>query len=548
VAGDTAVVGAVNADAVTAGGGAAYVFERNHGGMDSWGEVTILAPAGLEGGDQFGASVAIWGDTIVVGDPAQDDACVANAACESGAAYVFRRNEGGADNWGLVDKLVASDGAEGDEFGTAVALRGDTIVVGSPFDDDACGSDPCSSGSAYVFERNLGGADGWGEVRKLIAADDAFNDALGTSVAIDGDVVAAGAPNESSAAGAVYLFGRNQGGADQWGQLVKVSVASPLGTLGQSVALDGDRLVAGAHSDDPACPGAAEADCGAAYVFERNAGGAGAWGEVEKLVAANPEPGDGFGFAVAVNGSNVLVGAFQDDGACPTDPLCDSGSASLFRRRATEADLSITKGNGVAEVERLAEPPYVVEVGNAGPEDLIGVTVIDAMDPGQFVLGRTAWSCAPAAGSDPATTCPAGGDAADLAAGVGVDIVAGDSLSFTIVTQIESAAAGPISNTARVWQPGNLDPAPGNDSASDSDFLLTPGACGFFEERVVGEQTIDTPTEIAACDKVTLGPNLEVVAPGLLVARAGLEIVLAEDVSFGTGADITLIIDPSLQP
>ena len=130
--------------------GAAYVFARNHGGPDNWGEVEKLTASDAAGGDGFGQSVAISGDRIVVGALRGDGAVI-----DSGTLYVFERNQGGADLWGEVIELAADDGAVGDEFGRSVAAHNDTIVAGAPRDSGA-GTD---SGSAYVFERNEGGLE-----------------------------------------------------------------------------------------------------------------------------------------------------------------------------------------------------------------------------------------------------------------------------------------------------------------------------------------------------------------------------------------------------
>ncbi len=107
--------------------------------------------------DFFGTSVAISGDTVIVGARFEDV-----PGSSSGSAYVYRRDEGGVDNWGEVMKLTASDAADEDFFGQAVAISGDTAIVGAPLNED----DGDDSGSAYVYQRDLGGSDNWGEVTK----------------------------------------------------------------------------------------------------------------------------------------------------------------------------------------------------------------------------------------------------------------------------------------------------------------------------------------------------------------------------------------------
>src|SRR5262249_22798562 len=147
-------------------------------------------------GDNFGFSVTVSGDTVVVG--ANNDDIGMNA--DQGSAYVFTRS--GAF-WTLQHKLTASDGAASDNFGISVALSGDTLVVGAFGDDIGANG---NQGSAYVFARN--GAF-WTQQQKLTAADGAANDQFGASVALSGDTVLVGSPNGKGAfagQGAAYVF------------------------------------------------------------------------------------------------------------------------------------------------------------------------------------------------------------------------------------------------------------------------------------------------------------------------------------------------------
>ena len=161
--------------------GAVYVYRRDQEGPGQWGYFKKLTAADGAAFDQFGSALALNEDTLVVG------AWWKNLL--SGAAYVFQRHQGGTDTWGQVRKLVASDGAPLDLFGKAVALSGDVAVVGA-FGNDDTGE---SSGSAYIFERNQGGTNVWGQVKKLTAEDAGQGDNFGWSVAVQGDWVAVGA-------------------------------------------------------------------------------------------------------------------------------------------------------------------------------------------------------------------------------------------------------------------------------------------------------------------------------------------------------------------
>ena len=200
ISGDTAIVGARFEDEKGAQAGAAYIFERDEGGADNWGEVTKLTASDAQADDRFGTSVAISGDTAIVGAFAEDE-----KGSAAGAAYIFERDEGGADNWGEVTKLTASDAQARDFFGISVAISGDTAIVGARLEDEK-GS---NAGAAYIFERNQGGADNWGEVTKLTAFDGQAFDLFGISVAISGDSAIVGAFGEDEkggAAGASYIY------------------------------------------------------------------------------------------------------------------------------------------------------------------------------------------------------------------------------------------------------------------------------------------------------------------------------------------------------
>jgi hypothetical protein len=173
--------------------GAAYIFERNQGGAEHWGQVKELTASDGVGGDQFGISVAINIDTVAVG------ANHGNRGT-SGAVYIFERNQNGVESWGQVQELTASDAALLDEFGISVAIDGDTVVVG------AWARNLGTGGAAYIFERNQNGVEGWGEVQKLTASDAEAYDQFGSSVAIDGDTVPVGAVGKNSNTGAAYVF------------------------------------------------------------------------------------------------------------------------------------------------------------------------------------------------------------------------------------------------------------------------------------------------------------------------------------------------------
>ncbi|GJM09213.1 MAG: hypothetical protein DHS20C11_14890 [Lysobacteraceae bacterium] len=303
--------------------GSAYVFMRDQGGIDMWGQVIRITASDAASGDSFGAAVAIDGDIAVVGNFTDAD-----MGTDTGSAYVFSRNQGGANMWGQVTKLTASDAAMNDRFGASVSIHGDTVAVGADQDSyDAI----IQGGAVYVYYRNQGGADMWGQVRKVTPGDGDSNDGFGTAVSIDADSIVVGAPfsNPGSAVfgGSAYVFLRNQGGSDMWGQIAKLVSSDVAGfdLFGGAVSIDGDTSVVGAISNTE---GGIQG--GSAYVFSRNQGGAENWGQVAKMTATDAANGDNLGISVATSGDTALVGAYLDVGG---------GSAYLFSRDQGGADM-----------------------------------------------------------------------------------------------------------------------------------------------------------------------------------------------------------------
>ena len=332
ISGNTAIVGAQRNDDDGSNSGSAYIFEKDEGGAGNWGEVTILTASDAAAGDEFGTSVAISGNTAVVG------ANFNNAI--AGSAYIFERNQGGAGNWGEVKIITGSNSVAGDSFGISVAISGDTIVVGASF-DDVIGD---NSGSVFIFERNQGGAGNWGEVKKITASDAADTDFFGTSAAISGDIVIIGAPlNDVNVAdddaGAAYIFERNQGGAGNWGEITKITTSDAAAGdhFGNSVAISGSTAVAGAPLNDDD-----GSDSGSAYIFEKDEGGAGNWGEVKKIHGSNIGLFSNFGISVGISGDTVIAGL----------PNRNAGLAFIFERDEGGVDnwgevTPITSSDGV---------------------------------------------------------------------------------------------------------------------------------------------------------------------------------------------------------
>ncbi|WP_419931727.1 fibronectin type III domain-containing protein [Candidatus Poriferisodalis sp.] len=297
VDGDTMVVGAlIDSSSI----GAAYVYLRESG---AWGRVAKLTAVDGARDDDFGYAVAIDGDTIVVGARADDD-----GGGDAGSAYVFTKPATGWTTAASSVKLTAADAARIDFFGSSVAVDGDTIVVGTPGDDGSA----ADTGSAYVFTKPATGWTTAASSVKLTAADAAGGDNFGSSVAVDGDTIVAGAPHDDASfhdAGSVYVFNRpTSGWATASGNVKLTAADATTRWFGSAVAIDGDTIVAGAPADAHKGPWS-----GSAYVFTKPASGWGIASDGAKLTAADAAMLDSFGSTVAVEADRVVVGARRDD-------------------------------------------------------------------------------------------------------------------------------------------------------------------------------------------------------------------------------------------
>jgi len=285
--GDLAVVGARFDDAAGRDAGAAHVY-RYSGGQ--WVPEVMLTASDAEAGDRFGESVAVWGDTVVVG-------AFGAGPAQAGAAYVYRYVSAGA-GWVEEQILTASDGGSGDHFGRSVAVEGRLVVVGATQDDGI------GTGRAYVFAGEPSGLPIWTEERRLVDVLTAPLDPgelFGTSVAIAGDVVAVGAVfgPASTAVGGAYVF-RHSGSDWMHEALLRPAAAVAGDQVGEAVSLDGDVLAIGTH------------DGGSAYAYRYDGS---AWELQERLVGSQVLPGDPFGHGIAVSGDVVFAGS-PEESAC----------------------------------------------------------------------------------------------------------------------------------------------------------------------------------------------------------------------------------------
>jgi hypothetical protein len=333
--GDLMAVGAPYADL---GGvnatGTVYLYQGVAAAPSGWAQIKKFTPAGLPAGGLFGQSVTLQGDVLAVGAPREDGFGIS----DQGAVYIFERDQGGANAWGLAKKLSETVGAFGG-FGNALALDDGLLLVGAK-------SAFSLKGAAYLFERTAG----WGKIKQLLDPASLIGDYFGASVAISGDTVAVGEPMADVSGlngneGAAFVFERNQGGTNNWGQVTRLvaDFPEPNSQFGDAVALDGDTIVVGAWNASSG--GSTPIQSGAAFVYERAQGGPNAWGLVKRLTAQLAAASDYYGGAVAIAGDSIWVGAqYSDSGGFTNQGSVyrygrDLGGAGTWGQAATlEAD------------------------------------------------------------------------------------------------------------------------------------------------------------------------------------------------------------------
>ena len=344
ISGDTVVVGAHGEDTGGTDAGAAYIFTRSG---TTWTQQQKIQASDPEANDWFGQSVAISGDTVVVGARYED-----TTAADAGAAYIFTKT---GTTWTQQQKIQASDAQAGDQFGISVSIDGETVVVGA-YAEDTGGAD---AGSAYVFTRS---GTTWTQQQKIQASDLQVSDYFGWSVSISGDTVVVAANREDTGgtdAGAAYIFTRS---GTTWTEQAKIQASDAQATdyFGYSVAISGDTVIVGAWKESP---GAAAA--GSAYIFTRSGT---TWTQQAKILASDLERNDSFGDSVAIDVDTVVVGArYEDTGDT------SAGAAYIFTRSGT----TWTEQSKIQASDAEAQDQFGMTVGIYGDTVVVGAQLED---------------------------------------------------------------------------------------------------------------------------------------------------------------------------
>ena len=294
VSGQTVIIGAAGKTiGNNSGQGAAYVFTC-FGTPCTWTQQQELTAADGARDDEFGNSIAVSGNTAIIGAWGRNSLFLPEAVAPQGAAYVFTCS-GTPCTWKQQQELTAADGASGDEFGNTVSVSGNTAIIGAPYKNSY-------EGAAYVFTCS-GTPCTWTQRQKLTASDNASGDVFGYSVAVSGETAIIGAIGNTSSRGAAYVF-TCSGTPCTWKQQQKLTAADSAGgdVFGTRVAVSGNTVIVGA-------PGKAIGNNslqGAAYVFTCSANPC-TWRQQQELTAADGASRDEFGTRVAVSGNAVIV-------------------------------------------------------------------------------------------------------------------------------------------------------------------------------------------------------------------------------------------------
>lgn len=299
-----AFVGALMRDpSVNTGGLALYRLPQVAGA--SWTFERFVDPPPPLGKSVYGRDVAADGEWLAVNNSIE---CPDPGNSSDGVVHLFRRDLGGAGNWGLHATLCRTEtpGIEGGAMGDDLDLQGDLLIVGSDIADVDGESD---SGAAYIFERHSGGVDNWGQVAALRRQTPAAQDRFGQSVGIFGDTAVVGAPGAilsmENDVGVALIFQRNQGGANNWGFVKELrggAVPAAGDDFGRSADVWDSVVVVGSR---------AVATDGAAHIYYRDLGGANNWGELTQ-VTPDAFVNTNFSHDLELRGHELMVGSLDN--------------------------------------------------------------------------------------------------------------------------------------------------------------------------------------------------------------------------------------------
>jgi len=333
ISGNIAIVGSSNDDDDGNGSGSAYIFANTSG--KTWAQQAKLTASDAASFDFFGVSVAISGNLVIVGSWQDDDVGI-----NSGSAYIYANTTG--NTWVEQTKLIASNGAISDKYGTAVALAGNLAMVGSTGGDGVVSD----TGAAYVYANTSGNT--WVEQSILMASDGAAGDQFGISVSLSGNLAAVGSyldDDKGDNSGSTYIYANTSG--NSWIQQTKLSASDGASNdyFGLSVSISGNHVLIGSYLDDDGGSGT-----GSAYVFANSSSNL--WLEQSKLNPSDSVNFENFGYAVSLSRTTAFIGSTgygggggEDAfGAATVFSIAETPSASLVTSDALSTETGTTTG------------------------------------------------------------------------------------------------------------------------------------------------------------------------------------------------------------
>lgn len=284
-----------------------FIFQQDKDDPDKWRMIKRLESPDEMYDEGFGElSLALYGDFLAVSDALDDE-----TADNSGAVYLFHRDLGGSDNWGLVKKIKDDFPVVDDNWGKVLDLDEDMLIVRNYEPQEGGGTGP---GSAELLYKDQLGSNNWGRLKRLFLEDGVAGDRYGWAAKVSGDFLVVSASHrddKGTDSGAVYIYQKHRGGTYNWGFLKKLvpSELKEYDYFGASLDLADDVLLVGAPGDDN---GKGE-NAGLIYVYHRNKGGENNWGLSAKYIPDDGFENQMFGSYVATSQELALVGVPEDN-------------------------------------------------------------------------------------------------------------------------------------------------------------------------------------------------------------------------------------------
>ena len=297
--------------------GTVYVYKNENGILQLHKK---LLPSDGSGFNRFGNSISIENSTMVVGAWSKGVSFEGTFYPSAGKVYVYEEDEGGIENWGEVIDIQSPVPTQSEYFGFCVDIGENVIAVGAYGKDDVV----TNSGIVYLYGRDIGGAGNWGLIKSIKPETAGFNYNFGTWVEVSDSYLAVSSPNENGE-GKVFIYYKNEGGVDNWGLKKTLSSPNP-GTnfyYGDETSLDGDRILVGALKDF----NTNFFDTGRSYVYAKDEGGIDNWGLIKTFEPSELSSQQEYGVSVDLNGDYLIIAAEEDDEAAP-----NAGAAYIYRR------------------------------------------------------------------------------------------------------------------------------------------------------------------------------------------------------------------------